>query len=191
MTEGIIAGAVGVLVSILLETVPYVRENWSRRQFKAVILLALHVGTPVIIWLLHCYLDLPFPFPITCTYDGLIQLGWLGTTAFASNQATYLAVSKNLPNVKARHLDLGEKLILRRLAYLGHVAPEGKWQWEGVLREADKLFEKGLVDIEYLHGPVLTDKGHFYAKLLGGGIDTLSKEALDQRHSTARDRGYG
>lgn len=190
MTEGIVASAVGVIISILLETVPYIRRRWNEHQFKAILLLALHVGTPITVWLLHCALDLPFPFPITCTSDGLIRLGWLGTTAFASNQATYLTISHRLPNAQARHLDLDEELVLRRLAYLGYIGPEGSWDWSDIINTSSSLLAKGLVDIEYLRGPVLTDKGHFWAKLLGGGIDTLSKKALSQRHSTARERGY-
>lgn len=106
-----IASAAGLATSLLLETVPYVRDRWANNQFKVLTLLLIHVGSAVAIWALSCYVKIEFPFYIPCGYQGLAEVGWIGAVAFGSSQLTYQAVTKRLPQVTRRKIEAARQTI--------------------------------------------------------------------------------
>jgi len=93
----------GVLTSLALEVVPGLREAWARQSSKRLILFAAHTLSPAVVWVLACFIDFPFPFPVPCGRNGLLQVMTLGVTALAGNQGTYAVAVRHLPRVKARN----------------------------------------------------------------------------------------
>lgn len=122
-----IASAAGLLTSLLLETVPYVRDRWSRNRFKVLTLLLIYIGSALAIWFLHCVLALSFPFIVPCGYQGVAELGWAGFVAFGSSQLTYQVVTKHLPRVKARRVRDAASFVLKERAKLLHTSWESGW----------------------------------------------------------------
>ena len=106
-----IASAAGLATSLLLETIPYVRERWAGNRFKVLTLLAIHIGSAVAIWALHCHADILFKFYVPCGYQGLAELGWTGAVAFGSSQLTYQIITKRLPQVTRRKIEAARATI--------------------------------------------------------------------------------
>lgn len=87
--EQAISIIVGIILSIVLQAVPRVEKWWSRKQWKVLILLALHVGGGLILWLLDCEAGVGTGVEVTCNWEGLLNSGWTGLMGFISNQTTY------------------------------------------------------------------------------------------------------
>lgn len=97
-----ISAFVGAALSILLQTVPHLKQWWADQRGKVLILLTLHVGGAVGLWLVACKLGISTGLPIACNLQGLANLGWTGTMGFVGNQATYGLTEYAVPTVKSR-----------------------------------------------------------------------------------------
>lgn len=102
--NNIISIVVGVLVSILLETVPGLNEWWSKKKRKNQILLAFSILVPVAMWLLACFVNITLPFDVACTNQGLFDIIIAGVTVYTSTQGTYNLGVNKLPNARARNI---------------------------------------------------------------------------------------
>lgn len=98
--EQALSAFTGAALSVLLQTVPPLHRWWSKRRGKVLILLCLHIGGAVGLWLLRCKAGLQIQLPITCTYTGLAEIGWTGTMGFVGNQTAYGLGQYGVPAAK-------------------------------------------------------------------------------------------
>jgi len=80
---------VGAALSVILQAIPPVKAYWERQVGKTLILLTLHLGGALLLWLLDCRAGVSTYVTMTCNYEGFLNMAWNGTLAFTSNQATY------------------------------------------------------------------------------------------------------
>ena len=90
MNAGLISTIVGMIVSVLLETIPGLKEVWVNWKWKRVVLLAGFVLVPIATWLLICPAGLDVGVVADCTTQGLLEWAVIGLMAFTGSQTTYL-----------------------------------------------------------------------------------------------------
>ena len=99
--EQAISIIVGVVLSLVLQSVPPVKRMWERQPGKVLILLLVHIGGAVTLWLLDCKANINTGVTgIVCNWEGLGQMGWAGTLGFVGNQVTYGLQSYAVPPVR-------------------------------------------------------------------------------------------
>lgn len=86
MREGI-AFAAGILTSLALEFVPFLKKRWHKQQFKAGVLFLSYMLVSLGAWLINCHTTVNIAVP--CDYQGIIEIGWTGAVAFAGSQGAY------------------------------------------------------------------------------------------------------
>lgn len=98
--EQAISMIVGAVLSIVLQTVPKVKNWWTDQRGKVIILIALHIGSAVILWVIDCVLGINTGIYMICNWEGLGKMGWTGTLGFISNQTTYGLSEYGVPAAK-------------------------------------------------------------------------------------------
>ncbi len=103
MTAEVIATIVGMLVSVLLEVVPGLKDKWSTWKWKRLTLLIGFILVPVVVWALGCYANITFvQNGFTCDVQGGLTAVGLGFLAFVGNQGAFGLATRELPNAQKR-----------------------------------------------------------------------------------------
>jgi len=87
LTPVILAGVVGVLVSLLASYAPGFRTRWAalEPERKQLIMVGLNIGTGVLVYVLACTPSFLFPF-VACPADGIWSLVATIFSAVVANQ---------------------------------------------------------------------------------------------------------
>lgn len=90
ITPEVVAGVVGILLSLTLSYVPGLRERWAALDAdqQRGIVAALIVGSSVVIFALACTPSLNFPFAV-CPAGGAWRLMSIIIAALVANQSAY------------------------------------------------------------------------------------------------------
>ena len=102
MNAVLISTIVGMIVSVMLETIPGLKKVWTDWEWKRLALLAGFVLVPVGAWLLACPAGLYIGIVADCTIQGLLEWIVVGFLAFTGSQTSYLVKVRGLPNSVAR-----------------------------------------------------------------------------------------
>lgn len=100
--SGGLAVIVGFAISVLLEIIPGLKEEWKTWRWKPLTLLVGFIVAAVALQALTCG---GFRVPIvaeTCDWRGYLVAAAAGLWAFAGSQGGYITVSRKLPNALAR-----------------------------------------------------------------------------------------
>lgn len=98
-----IAVMVGALVSVGLEIIPGVKEQWNTWKYKALVLFGLFEAVPLVLWALACFANISF-YPVdSCGVEGAIRAAVAGFVGFMATQTTYAVGTRNTPNAEARN----------------------------------------------------------------------------------------
>ena len=109
MSAQLVSAVVGAIVSVMLETVPGLKEKWSAWEWKSMTMFVLSLGVPVGIVTLSCSLGVELPVVTECGQAGFVDAIILGVTYFLGNQGTFLAISHRLSNAQKRKPNLWSK----------------------------------------------------------------------------------
>lgn len=103
MTAEVIATIVGMLVSVLLEVIPGLKDKWSTWEWKRLTLLVGFVLVPVVAWALGCFANITFvQNSFSCDVQGALTAAGLGFLAFVGNQGAFGFATRELPNAQDR-----------------------------------------------------------------------------------------
>lgn len=104
MTQELVATVIGIVVSVMLEVIPGLKDKWSTWQWKRLTLLVGFVLLPVAVWALGCFAGINFVeqnFP--CDVQGGLMAAGLGFLAFVGNQGAFGFAVRELPNAERRN----------------------------------------------------------------------------------------
>ena len=92
------------LLAWALESIPKLKEWWTKTPFKMLVMLGVMLLIPIFAWAVRCYtvIDiLPTPTEL-CGWNGAVTSLLTGIFAFAANQTGWSTGAGKLPNAMAR-----------------------------------------------------------------------------------------
>lgn len=104
MTAELITLIVGILISIALEIVPGLKEEWSDWKWKPLTMLVISVGTGLGMWALVCLAGIDLKMLLDCTKQGIASALYFAFVSFVGNQTTYAVGTHKTANARARDL---------------------------------------------------------------------------------------
>lgn len=95
---------IGLVLSLLLEIIPGVKEKWTAWKYKALTLFLLFLAVSIVWWVLGCFANIKWgSHDLGCDTNGALQAIALGFLGFMSTQTAYGVASRKLPNAVARN----------------------------------------------------------------------------------------
>ncbi len=105
MTSEVIASLFGVIVSVVLEMLPWLKDKWTKWKWKPLTLFAGMVALSVGVWALACFAGITlFPKPTDCGINGALKAAGVGVLAFMANQTTFAVVTRHSANATDRNV---------------------------------------------------------------------------------------
>ena len=104
MTQALVQAVVSLIISLALEIVPWLKDQWNAWQWKTGALVALSGVVAAIWWALSCYTTLTPDTGLVCNVEGAVKALVIGIlSGYGGSQLTWHVAAKRTPNALKRN----------------------------------------------------------------------------------------